>query len=36
VLRKLAAMHRGELRRIGPIMERFFADLAREPGNPGA
>jgi len=35
VLRRLAAMHRGELRRIGPIMERFFADLARDRGNSG-
>ena len=31
VLAELAAMHRGELRRIGPLMERFFAELTREP-----
>ena len=31
VLARLAAMHRGELQRIGPIMERFFAELTREP-----
>ena len=31
VLAKLAAMHRGELRRIGPLMKRFFAELTREP-----
>ena len=30
VLAKLAAMHQGELRRIGPLMERFFADLTRQ------
>ena len=29
VLASLAAMHREELRRIGPIMKRFFADLGR-------
>jgi DNA-binding MarR family transcriptional regulator len=28
VLAKLAAMHRGELQRIGPELERFFADLS--------
>ena len=27
VLAKLAAMHRDELRRIGPIMKRFFSEL---------
>ena len=31
MLAELAAMHRGELRRIGPLMERFFAELTREP-----
>jgi DNA-binding MarR family transcriptional regulator len=31
VLAELAAMHRGELRRIGPLMERFFTELTREP-----
>ena len=31
VLAELAAMHRGELRRIGPLMERFFAELTRDP-----
>jgi hypothetical protein len=29
VLARLAAMHRDELRRIGPIMKRFFSELAR-------
>jgi DNA-binding MarR family transcriptional regulator len=28
LLAKLAAMHRAELRRIGPQLERFFADLS--------
>jgi DNA-binding MarR family transcriptional regulator len=32
VLAKLAATHRGELRRIGPIMKRFFSDLAPDHG----
>ena len=31
VLAKLAGMHRGELQRIGPLMERFFSELAEEP-----
>ena len=31
VLARLAAMHRGELRRIGPIMKRFFSEIARDP-----
>lgn len=35
VLAKLAAMHRGELRRIGPIMERFFAELTHDEGSSG-
>ena len=35
VLAKLAAMHRGELRRIGPIMKRFFAELANPSGGRG-
>ncbi len=30
VLAKLAAMHRAELRRIGPIMRRFFSELTRD------
>ncbi len=30
VLAKLAAMHRDELRRIGPIMKRFFAELTHD------
>lgn len=29
VLSKLAALHRRELQRIGPLMKRFFADLTR-------
>jgi len=29
VLAKLAAVHRGELHRIGPVLGRFFADLSR-------
>jgi DNA-binding MarR family transcriptional regulator len=29
VLAKLAAMHRAELRRIGPVLEGFFAELSR-------
>ena len=32
VLAKLAAVHRGELRRIGPVMEQFFSELTRDPG----
>ena len=28
-LAKLAAMHRRELRRVGPILKRFFAELSR-------
>jgi DNA-binding MarR family transcriptional regulator len=35
VLARLAGMHRDELRRIGPIMERFFSELARGGGNGG-
>jgi DNA-binding MarR family transcriptional regulator len=35
VLARLAATHRGELRRIGPIMARFFSDLGRQQGNGG-
>ena len=34
VLAKLAAMHRAELRRIGPVLEGFFAELSRAA--PGA
>ena len=29
VLARLAAVHRGELHRIGPVLGRFFADLSR-------
>jgi DNA-binding MarR family transcriptional regulator len=33
LLAKLAALHRSELRRIGPVLERFFAELSRSaPG----
>jgi DNA-binding MarR family transcriptional regulator len=35
VLAKLAAVHRGELRRIGPIMKRFFSELTPDEGNGG-
>ena len=35
VLAKLAASHREELRRIGPIMERFFAEIARDRAGTG-
>jgi DNA-binding MarR family transcriptional regulator len=35
VLAKLAATHREELRRIGPIMERFFAEIARDRADSG-
>jgi DNA-binding MarR family transcriptional regulator len=35
VLARLASMHRGELRRIGPVMKRFFAELSRD-GHAGA
>jgi DNA-binding MarR family transcriptional regulator len=31
VLAKLAQVHRAELRRIGPVLERFFAELS-QPG----
>jgi hypothetical protein len=31
VLAKLAAMHRAELERIGPILKRFFGELSRPP-----
>ena len=34
VLGKLAQMHRSELRRIGPLMKRFFSELTHEePGS---
>jgi hypothetical protein len=29
VLAKLAALHRGELQRMGPVLGRFFAELSR-------
>jgi DNA-binding MarR family transcriptional regulator len=35
VLAKLAAMHRSELQRIGPIMKRFFSDLSHDRSNSG-
>jgi DNA-binding MarR family transcriptional regulator len=35
VLSKLALMHQGELRRIGPLMTRFFSKLTRERGAAG-
>jgi DNA-binding MarR family transcriptional regulator len=35
VLARLAAMHRDELRRIGPIMKRFFSGLAHEQDSNG-
>jgi DNA-binding MarR family transcriptional regulator len=31
VLAKLAAVHRSELHRIGPILKRFFGELSRPP-----
>ena len=33
VLAKLAAMHRDELRRIGPVMKRFFSEFSRVHGS---
>ena len=36
VLARLAAMHRDELRRIGPIMKRFFSELSAEQGDRDA
>ena len=35
VLARLAAMHQAELRRIGPIMARFFAELTHDRGHGG-
>lgn len=35
VLAKLAAIHSGELQRIGPVLEKFFAELSR-PRRTGA
>ena len=35
VLAKLAAMHRRELRRIGPVLKRFFAEMSRMESNGG-
>jgi len=35
VLAKLAATHRQELRRISPIMERFFSEIARDRADNG-
>jgi DNA-binding MarR family transcriptional regulator len=31
VLAKLAGMHRAELRRVGPLLGRFFTELSRPP-----
>jgi DNA-binding MarR family transcriptional regulator len=31
VLARLAAIHSGELRRVGPLMKRFFSEMARAP-----
>lgn len=31
VLAKLAAMHRSELRRVGPLLKRFFGELSIPP-----
>ena len=36
VLARLAAMHRQELRRIGPIMKRFFAELTHDDNRSDA
>jgi DNA-binding MarR family transcriptional regulator len=33
VLGRLAAMHRDELRRIGPVIKRFFSELTPEAGH---
>jgi len=33
VLARLAGMHREELRRIGPIMKRFFSELTHDKDN---
>jgi DNA-binding MarR family transcriptional regulator len=33
VLARLAAMHRDELRRIGPVMKRFFSELSPDRGS---
>ena len=35
VLAKLAATHSDELRRIGPIMKRFFSEFTHDQGNDG-
>ena len=35
VLAKLAAMHRSELQRIGPVLRRFFAEMSRLEGAGG-
>jgi DNA-binding MarR family transcriptional regulator len=31
VLAKLASLHRGELQKIGPVLEKFFGELSRPP-----
>ncbi len=35
VLARLAAVHRDELRRIGPVVKRFFSDLSPDQGHDG-
>jgi DNA-binding MarR family transcriptional regulator len=36
VLAKLAAVHRAELQRVGPILKRSFAELSRPPSGPNS
>jgi DNA-binding MarR family transcriptional regulator len=36
VLARLAAIHQGELRRIAPIMKRFFTELTADEADSGA
>jgi DNA-binding MarR family transcriptional regulator len=36
VLAKLAALHRAELQRVGPVLKTFFAELSRTPAPAGA
>jgi len=35
VLARLAAVHRTELGRVGPLLGRFFAELSKPPGGRG-
>jgi DNA-binding MarR family transcriptional regulator len=35
LLAKLAAIHRRELQRIGPLMKRFFSELSAEHASTG-